>query len=218
VRAVIADDSALVRSGVATFLESQGVEVVGQAHDAESLLAQVASSAPDVAIVDIRMPPTHRDEGLVAAAIIRDRHPEVAVLVLSQYTASDYAFRLIEQSPARSGYLLKDRLADGADLVGVLDRLVAGECVVDPSVVQRLLLRARRANPLDQLTEREREVLALMAEGRSNAAICTELGVGTKTVETHIGRVFTKLGLLEELDVNRRVVAVLTYLRRGEGL
>lgn len=216
-RAVIADDSALVRTGVATFLESQGVDVVGEAGDAESLLALVGASTPDVAVIDIRMPPSYRDEGLVAAATIRARHPHVAVLVLSQYTASEYALRLIEQSPSGVGYLLKDRLADGADLVAVLHRIVAGECVVDPSVVQRLLLRARRPNPLGELTEREREVLSLMAEGRSNAAICAELAVSPKTVETHIGRVFAKLGLLDEDDVNRRVVAVLTYLRRGGG-
>ena len=214
-RAVVADDSPLVRSGVVTFLEAEGVEVVGQAVDPPTLYALVAATEPDVAIVDIRMPPTHRDEGLVAASTIRAAHPNVAVLVLSQYTEAEYALRLIERSPAKVGYLLKDRLADGADLVGVLRRLVAGECVVDPSIVHRLLLRARRPDPLADLTERERDVLALMAQGRSNSYIAVELGVSGKTLETHIGRVFTKLGLLEETDVHRRVVAVLTFLRRG---
>ena len=214
-RAVVADDAALVRSGITTFLEAEGVEVVGQAADPPSLYAVVAATRPDVAIVDIRMPPTHRDEGLVAAATLRRDYPDLAVLVLSQYTAAEYALRLIEHEPAKVGYLLKERLADGADLVGALRRLVAGECVVDTSIVQRLLRRARRPNLLDDLTDREREVLALMAQGRSNGAIALELGVTAKTVETHIGRVFTKLGLSEELDVHRRVVAVLTYLRQG---
>jgi serine/threonine-protein kinase len=215
VRAVVADDTAVVRSGVVSFLESQGVDVVGEAGDAATLLSLVRVEQPDVAIVDIRMPPTHRDEGLVAVAAIRAELPDVAVLVLSQYTASAYAMSLIEASPARVGYLLKDRLADGADLVGALRRLTDGECVVDPEIVQRLLRRARRPDPLHELTERERQVLGLMAEGRSNAAIVHVLGVSAKTVETHIGRVFSKLGLSDEPDQHRRVVAVLTYLRRA---
>ena len=214
-RVVVADDSALVRSGVATFLEAEGVQVVGQAWDPPSLHSLVAATQPDVAIIDIRMPPNHRDEGLVAAAAIRAEHPDVAVLVLSHYTEAEYALRLIEQTPAKVGYLLKDRLVDGADLVGVLRRLVAGECVVDPDIVHRLLLRARRPDPLADLTGRERQVLALMAQGGSNSAIAAELGVSSKTLETHIGRVFTKLGLLEETDVHRRVLAVLTFLRQG---
>jgi DNA-binding NarL/FixJ family response regulator len=201
-RVVVADDSALVRSGVATFLEAEGVQVVGQAWDPPSLYSLVAATQPDVAIIDIRMPPNHRDEGLVAAAAIRAQHPAIAV-------------RLIEQSPAKVGYLLKDRLVDGADLVGVLRRLVDGQCVVDPEIVHRLLLRARRPDPLAELTQRERQVLALMAQGGSNSAIADELGVSSKTLETHIGRVFTKLGLLEETDVHRRVLAVLTFLRQG---
>jgi serine/threonine-protein kinase len=198
-----------------SFLESQGVDVVGEAGDAATLLSLVRVEQPDVAIVDIRMPPTHRDEGLVAVAAIRAELPDVAVLVLSQYTASAYAMSLIEASPARVGYLLKDRIADGADLVGALRRLTDGECVVDQEIVQRLLRRARRPDPLHELTERERQVLGLMAEGRSNAAIVQELGVSAKTVETHIGRVFTKLRLSDEPDQHRRVVAVLTYLRRA---
>jgi DNA-binding NarL/FixJ family response regulator len=214
-RVVVADDSALVRSGVATFLEAEGVQVVGQAWDPPSLYSLVAATQPDVAIIDIRMPPNHRDEGLVAAAAIRAQHPAIAVLVLSHYTEAEYALRLIEQSPAKVGYLLKDRLVDGADLVGVLRRLVDGQCVVDPEIVHRLLLRARRPDPLAELTQRERQVLGLMAQGGSNSAIADELGVSSKTLETHIGRVFTKLGLLEETDVHRRVLAVLTFLRQG---
>jgi len=214
VRVVIADDAALVRKGVVALLSEAGIETVGQAGDGDELLALVAQTEPDAAVVDIRMPPTHTDEGLVAAARIRQRHPRVAVLVLSQYLDSSYAMRLVEESPGRVGYLLKDRIAHSGTLADALARVVAGECLVDPAIVGRLLARARAGSPLDALTEREREVLALMAQGRSNASICGHLGLQPKTVETHVNRVFSKLGLSEE-DGHRRVLAVLAYLRHG---
>jgi len=215
VRVVIADDAALVRSGLAALLTEQGIEVVGEASDAQELLVLVPQVRPDAAIVDIRMPPSHTTEGITAAKEIRARHPEVAVLVLSQYAQSTYATDLIEESPARLGYLLKDGVASGLTLVDALHRLAAGECVVDPALVRRMLVRARRPNPLEQLTPRELEVLGLMAEGRSNSSISEVLQMGQKTLETHINRVFTKLGLGEEIGGHRRVLAVLTYLGRG---
>jgi DNA-binding NarL/FixJ family response regulator len=160
------------------------------------------------------MPPTHSTEGIAAAKEIRARYPAVGVLVLSQYAESAYATELIEENPIGLGYLLKDGVVSGATLVDALQRVTAGECVVDPALVRRMLNRARHPNPLEQLTPREREVLGLMAEGRSNARISQELAMGTKTLETHISRVFTKLGLSEDTG-HRRVLAVLTYLRRG---
>ena len=212
-RVVIADDVALVRSGVTSLLTATGVDVVGEAADAAALLALVDRLHPDAAIVDIRMPPTHSTEGLVAAKTIRARHPDVAVLVLSQFTESRYAMELLEENPSAVGYLLKDAVVSGDTLTDALRRVTAGDCVVDPALVRRLLGRAR-ALPLRGLTPREVEVLGLMAEGRSNAAIGAELDLGLKTVETHINRVFAKLGLTEERSGNRRVLAVLTYLRR----
>jgi DNA-binding NarL/FixJ family response regulator len=213
-RVVIADDAALVRSGVTTLLTQNGIDVVGEAADAPSLLALVDRFHPDAAIVDIRMPPTHSTEGIQAAKEIRARHPDVAVLVLSQYTESAYAMDLVNENPFGVGYLLKDAVVSGATLTDALRRVTAGECVVDPALVRRLLGRARRPDPLQRLTPREVEVLGLMAEGRSNAAIGEELAMGLKTVETHINRVFNKLGLAEESHGNRRVLAVLAYLRR----
>jgi DNA-binding NarL/FixJ family response regulator len=215
VRIVIADDAALVRSGLTTLLAEQGVEVVGEAGDGPSVLTLVDELAPDAAIVDIRMPPSHTTEGITAAKQIRSRHPEVAVLVLSQYAESAYAMDLIADNPDGLGYLLKDGVVSGTTLVDALRRLTAGECVVDPALVRRMLARARVANPLDALTPREREVLGLMAEGRSNAAIAEELAMGLKTLETHINRVFTKLNLSEDTTGHRRVLAVLAHLRRG---
>ena len=214
-RVVIADDAALVRSGLATLLAEQGVDVVGEAEDAATLMALLPQVQPDAAVVDIRMPPTHTTEGIAAAREIRTRHPEVAVLVLSQYAESAYAADLIEEDPSGLGYLLKDGVASGATLLDALHRLTAGECVVDPVLVRRLLARARRPDPLAHLTPREREVLGLMAEGRSNAAIRDVLGLGTKTLETHINRVFAKLGLADDASGHRRVLAVLACLREG---
>jgi len=215
VRVVIADDAALMRSGLTTLLTEQGVDVVGQAADSPSLLALVEDLNPDAAVVDIRMPPTQTTEGIAAAKEIRARHPGVAVLVLSQYAESAYATDLIADDPAGLGYLLKDGVASGTTLVDALRRLTAGECVVDPMLVRRMLARARLPNPLDTLTPREREVLALMAEGRSNTAIAADLAMGQKTLETHINRVFTKLDLGGDDVGHRRVLAVLAYLRRG---
>jgi len=214
-RVVIADDAALVRSGLAALLTEQKVEVIGQAGDAPALLELVDRVRPDAAVVDIRMPPNHSTEGITAAKEIRTRHPDVAVLVLSQYAESAYATDLIADNPSGLGYLLKDGVASGATLVDALHRLTSGECVVDPALVRRMLARARRPDPLERLTPRERQVLGLMAEGRSNASISSELELGPKTLETHINRVFTKLGLAEDTDGHRRVLAVLTHLRRG---
>jgi DNA-binding NarL/FixJ family response regulator len=199
VRVVIADDAALIRSGLVTLLRDAGMDPVGEAGDAADLLHLVRTLKPDAAVVDIRMPPGHSDEGILAAAQIRREHPEVGVLVLSQYTESSYALRLVEQSPAGVGYLLKDRITDVGVLTDALRRVVSGECLVDPTIVTQLLARARQHDPLEALTDRERQVLALMAEGRTNGAICQLLSLSPKTVETHISRVFGKLGLAEDV-------------------
>jgi serine/threonine-protein kinase len=212
VRVVVADDVMLMRAGIARLLADAGIEIVGEATNAAELLREVAISQPDVAIADIRMPPTQTDEGLVAAREIRSRNPEVGVLVLSQYLAPSYAIQLLEEHPARCGYLLKERVSDVALLVDALNRIADGECVLDPTIVSRLLERSRKQEPLSQLTEREREVLALMAEGRSNAAIANQLVVTPRTVEAHIRQILGKLGLRDSPDDHRRVLAVLTYL------
>jgi DNA-binding NarL/FixJ family response regulator len=216
VRVVIADDVLLVRSGLAAMLAQGGVETVAEATTGPEVIAAVATHRPDAAVVDVRMPPTFTDEGIVAARMVRRDHPSVGVVVLSQSLESSYAMRLLEEFPSGVGYLLKDRIAEVATLVDTLRRVVAGECVVDPSVVTRLLSRARRRGPLDRLTDRERDVLALMAEGRSNAGIAGQLRLSERTVETHVSRIFAKLGLVEEpVSGNRRVLAVLAHLRQG---
>jgi DNA-binding NarL/FixJ family response regulator len=213
-RVVIADDAPLIREGVAHLLMENGVEVVDQVGEAESLLASVQALRPDVALVDIRMPPTHTDEGLRAARDIRSRFPETAVVVLSQHLEPDYALQLVQEKPERVGYLLKERVGRAQQLLDAMQRVAAGECVVDRAVVDELLARRRRVDLIDELTPREREVLALMAEGRSNQGICRTLWLSPKTVETHIRGAFAKLGITESPEDNRRVLAVLAYLRQ----
>jgi len=212
-RVVIADDAMLIREGTARLLEEAGVEVVGKAGDAQKLIRIVAREHPDVAIVDIKMPPTHTDEGLVAAEQIRSSHPDVGVLVLSQYLESRYATRLLEHHPEARGYLLKERVSDIAVLADAIRRISEGECVLDPTIVARLIKKPRHRGPLEELTEREREVLALIAEGRSNHGISQLLVLSLKTVEAHVGRILSKLGLDDTPDYHRRVLAVLAFLR-----
>ena len=214
-RIVIADDAVLVREGVAHLLMESGLEVVGQVGDADALLLSVRDTRPDVALVDIRMPPTHTDEGLRAAHEVRSRYPETAVLVLSQHLEPTYALRrLVEERPEGVGYLLKERVGRLEQLIDAVQRVAAGECVVDRAVVDELLVQRRRVDPLAELTPREQEIVALMAEGRSNRGICRALWLSPKTVETHIRGAFAKLGIREAPEDNRRVLAVLTYLRR----
>ena len=212
-RVVVAEDVMLTREGITRLLTGAGVDVVGEAGDAASLLRAVRMTQPDAAVVDIRMPPTHTDEGLVAAQQIRAEHPDIGVLILSQYVEPHYAMRLIEEHPERVGYLLKERVFDVANLIDALRRLADRETVVDPTIVARLFARKRRADPLDKLTEREREVLALLAEGLSNRAIATRLFVTERTIEAHVKQIFLKLGLNTDPDSHRRVLAVLAYLR-----
>jgi DNA-binding NarL/FixJ family response regulator len=212
VRVVLADDAALFREGIANLLQEAGFDVVGQARDAVDLMLLVREKRPDVVIVDIRMPPTHTREGLDAAKIIRVEHPDVGVLVLSQFVETDYALQLLEDAAQGAGYLLKDRVGDIDELVGAIRRVADGGLVVDPAVVAQLLARSRRYNPLDALTDRERQVLGLMAEGRSNRAIANGLFVTDKTVEAHVRTIFTKLDLPIAADDHRRVLAVVTYL------
>jgi DNA-binding NarL/FixJ family response regulator len=212
-RVVVADDTMLTRQGIVRLLRDVGVEVVAEAEDAQGLLYQVRLARPDVAVVDIRMPPTHTDEGLVAAQAIRAEHPQVGVLVLSQYVEPSYALRLIQEQPERVGYLLKERVFDIATVVDALRRIVDGETVIDPTIVSRLVGRRRRQDPLAVLSEREREVLGLIAEGMSNRAIAARLYVTERTVEAHVTQIFQKLGLPESPDQHRRVLAVLAFLR-----
>jgi len=213
-RVVIADDAPLIREGIAALLVEHDVDVVQRVDNADDLLEGVQAVRPDVALIDIRMPPTQTDEGLRAAQEIRTRYPEVAVLVLSQHLEPEYAVRLLEEKPAGAGYLLKERVGRVEQLLEALERVAAGECVVDRAVVDELLARPRRADPLEELTPREREILALMAEGRSNQGICKVLWLSPKTVETHIRGAFAKLGISAAPEDNRRVLAVLAYLQR----
>jgi len=210
---VIADDETLLRDGLARLLADASIDVVGTVGTADDLLHKVELTRPDVAIVDIRMPPTHTDEGLVAATRIRERQPTVGVLVLSHYLESHYAMRLLEEHPERAGYLLKERIKDVTVLIDALERIDEGECVLAPTIVSRLVGRPREQSPLDELTDREREVLALMAEGHSNDGICRQLFLSPKTVETHVRHILLKLGIGDTGDYHRRVLAVLAYLR-----
>lgn len=212
-RVIVADDSMLTREGIVRMLREGGVDVVAQAYDGDSLAALVDEHRPDVVVVDIKMPPTFTDEGLVAAAAIRARHPDIGVLVLSQYLETAYAMRLIEEVPERTGYLLKDRLADIVILVDALRRIRDGETVIDPTIVSRLLGRRRRRDPLEALSARERGVLALLAEGLSNRAIAARLSIAERTLETHVSNIFMKFGLGEDASSHRRVLAVLRFLR-----
>jgi DNA-binding NarL/FixJ family response regulator len=211
-RVVLAEDSVLLREGIARLLEDSGFEVVGRAGDAEDLLRKVRAHKPDVAIVDIRMPPTHTDEGLRAARVIRRELPGTGVLVLSQYVEEEYAVELLADSAEGVGYLLKDRVADIERFIDSIRRVADGGSALDPEVVSQMLGRRRSAGPLDELTPREREVLALMAEGRSNHAIASELVITDRAVEKHVTSIFGKLNLPSTAEDHRRVLAVLAYL------
>jgi len=212
-RIVIADDSVLLRAGLARLLEDAGFDVVGQAADAEDLLRKVRAHRPDVAVTDIRMPPTQTDEGLRAAQQIRTEMPEVGVMVLSQFIDEGYALELLQGSAEGIGYLLKDRVADIDAFVDALRRVGGRGSVLDPEVVSQLLGRRRGDDPLDRLTPREREVLGQMAQGRSNGAIARDLVVTERAIEKHVTSIFSKLGLSAADDGHRRVLAVLTYLK-----
>lgn len=212
-RVVIAEDTLLTRAGIAGLLTRGGVQVVDEVADLPQLLKVVAATRPDAVVTDIRMPPTQTDEGLVAARHIRASYQGTAVLVLSQYVEPSYAVSLLEQHPEGVGYLLKDRIFDGAVLVDTLRRLTDGETVVDPTIVARLFGRRRSPDPVAQLSAREREVLALVAEGLSNRAIATRLSITERTVEAHITQTFLKLHLDENPSAHRRVQAVLKFLR-----
>jgi DNA-binding NarL/FixJ family response regulator len=214
-RVVIAEDVVLLREGIARVLRDGGFEVVGAVGDATALLELVEREPVDVAIVDIRMPPTHTDEGLVAAEALLAREPSIPVVVLSQAVEAAHAVRLLGDGRGGVGYLLKERVAATDDLLEAVGRVARGGTAVDPAVVAALVGRRRTRDPLDELTPREREVLALMAEGRSNRAIAAQLYIGDKTVETHVASILSKLGLEETPDDHRRVLAVLTWLRRG---
>jgi DNA-binding NarL/FixJ family response regulator len=213
VRIVIADDEMLLREGLARLLADAGFDVVGKAADGPELMRAVRLTDPDVAIIDIKMPPTHTDEGLVAAREIRSSHPGVGVLVLSHYLESVYAMRLLQDHPERVGYLLKERVSDIAVLADALTRIADGESLLDPTIVTRLVNRPRPQNPLAELTDREHQVLELIAEGRSNQAIGDKLFLSPKTIETHIHQIFQKLELSESPDSHRRVLAVRAFLR-----
>ena len=212
-RIVIADDAVLLREGAARLLEEAGFEIVAQAGDAEDLLRKVRAHKPDVAIIDVRMPPDNTDDGLRAALVIREELPDIGILLLSQYVEDRYLRELLSRGAEGVGYLLKERVADVDRLVEAVERVAAVGSVLDPQVVAHMLGRAREEGPLDALTDREREVLALMAEGRTNRAIAGEIFVSERAVERHVTSIFTKLGLPAGEDDHRRVLAVLAFLR-----
>lgn len=211
-RVVLGEDSLLLRAGIARLLEDAGIEVVGQAGDLDDMLRKVRAHKPDVAIVDIKMPPTHTDEGLKAALVIRAELPRTAVLVLSQYVEKEYAAELLAENANGVGYLLKDRVADIDRFIDAVRRVADGGSALDPEVVSQMLARRRSDGPLDELTPREREVLAMMAEGRTNHSIAAELVVTERAVEKHVTSIFAKLNLPASADDHRRVLAVLAYL------
>ena len=212
-RIAVADDSVLFREGIAKLLEASGLQVVGRAGDGVELLAIVDSKQPDIAITDIRMPPTHTTEGLETAVLIRERHPAVAVLLLSQYVETTHALRLLERGAGGLGYLLKDRVSNVREFLDAVRRIAAGGSAIDPEVVTQLVVRRRRRDLVGELTEREREVLKLMAEGRSNSAIGALTHMSLKTVEGHVRNIFMKLELEPASEDHRRVLAVLSYLK-----
>ncbi|HET7014578.1 MAG TPA: response regulator transcription factor [Streptosporangiaceae bacterium] len=215
VRVVIADDSVLFREGLSRVLADQGFVVAGQAGDADELIEAVAKTGPDVVITDIRMPPTNSIEGLLAARRIRAEHAGVGVLVLSQYVETRHVDRLLQDTNRGIGYLLKDRVADIGEFASAVRRIAGGGSVIDPEIVTQLLRRHRADDVLGSLSGREREILGLMAEGRSNKAICQRLFLSPKTIETHVSSIFLKLGLLPADDDHRRVLAVLALLRNS---
>jgi len=212
-RIVLADDTMLLREGVALLLAEAGFDVVAQAEDAETLVEAVVAQRPEVAIVDLRMPPTHTDEGLQAALTIREQHPDVGVLVLSQHADVGLAMKLLDRGAEGVGYMLKDRVADLDDFADAIRRVAAGGSALDPTIVSQLLSKRRDAGPLDDVTAREREVLELMAEGRSNQGIAERLDISERGVQKHVTSIFEKLDIPGGTDDHRRVLAVLTFLR-----
>jgi DNA-binding NarL/FixJ family response regulator len=212
-RVIVADDEVLLRDGLGRLLADSGIDVVARVGSADEMLAVAAHGAPDAVILDIRMPPSHTDEGLVAADTLRDRHPGVGIVLLSHHLDSRYAIRLMQNNEGGVGYLLKERVSELGVLLDALKRVCEGECVVDPTIVANLVRRRQATSALADLSPRELQVLALMAEGRSNAEICGQLFLSPKTIEAHIRRIFVKLGLDEDVEGHRRVLAVLLYLR-----
>ena len=212
-RVVLADDTMLLREGVALLLAEAGFDVVGQAEDAATLVEAVVAQRPEVAIVDLRMPPTHTDEGLQAALTIREQHPDVGVLVLSQHADVGLAMKLLDRGAEGVGYMLKDRVADLDDFADAIRRVANGGSALDPSIVSQLLSKRRDTGPMDDITPREREVLELMAEGRSNQGIAERLDISERGVQKHVTSIFDKLGIPAGTDDHRRVLAVLTFLR-----
>jgi DNA-binding NarL/FixJ family response regulator len=216
VRVVIADDNLLVREGIRSLLRRAGLEVAAEAASAEELLRAVDDHEPDVAVVDIRMPPTQTDEGVRAAHEIRARHPQIGIVILSQHVDAGTATRVLAENPERLGYLLKDRVTDLDEFVSTLRRVAGGGSALDPEVIARLLSASREDGPLLALTPRDREVLQLVAEGRSNTGIGERLGVSERAVQKHVTSIFAKLELPAGQDDNRRILAVLAYLRLGQ--